>query len=63
MDLSKAFDTSGQSLLITKLEVYGFNSLSSEFMKNYLTNRKQKCKIGNCFTIWRKVTSRVPHFF
>ena len=41
MDLPKAFDTLGHSLLITKLRVYDFDSLSLEFVKNYLTNRKQ----------------------
>ena len=59
MDLSKAFDTLDHFLLIAKLEAYGFDSLSLEFMKNYLTNRKQRCKIGNCFSIWRKITSGV----
>ena len=60
MDLSKAFDTLDHSLSIAKLEAYSFDSLSLEFMKNYLTNRKQKCKVGNCFIIWRKITSGVP---
>ena len=41
MDLAKAFNTLDHSLLIAKLEAYGFDSLSLEFMKNYLTNRKQ----------------------
>ena len=60
MDLSKAFDTLDHSLLIAKLEAYGFDNLSLEFMKIYLTNRKQRCKVGNCFSIWRKITSGVP---
>ena len=60
MDLSKAFDNLDHSLLIAKLEAYGFDSLSSEFMKNYLTNRKQRSKVGNCFSIWRKIRSGVP---
>ena len=53
MDLSKAFDTLDYSLLIAKLEDHGFDSLTLEFMKNYLTNRKQRCRVGNCFSIWR----------
>ena len=60
MDLSKAFDTLDHSLLLAKLEAYGFDSLSLEFMKNYPTNRKQRCKVGNCFSVWRKITSGVP---
>ena len=51
IDVSKAFGTLDQSLLIAKLEAYGFDSLSLEFMKNYLTNRKQRCKVENCFSI------------
>ena len=60
MGLSKAFDILDHSLLIAKLEAYGFDSLSLEFMKNYLTNRKQRCMVGNCFSIWRTITSGVP---
>ena len=60
MDLSKAVDTLDYSLLIAKLEEYGFDSLTLEFMKNYLTNRTQRCRVGNCFSIWRKITSGVP---
>ena len=63
LDLCKAFDTLDHLLLIAKLEAYGFNSLSLEFMKNYLINRKQRCKVGSCFSIWRKNTSGVPQGF
>ena len=50
MDLSKAFGTLDNSLSIAKLEAYGFDSLSLELMKNYLTNRKLRCKVRNCFS-------------
>ena len=60
MDLPKAFNTVDHSLLIAKLEAYSFNSLSLEFIKNYLTNRKQICNLGNCFSIWRKIRSGIP---
>ena len=64
MDLSKAFGTLDHSLLIAKLETYGFDSLFLEFMKNYLKNRKKRCKTGNYFSIWRKLdqaSSKVPY--
>ena len=51
MDLPQVFDILDHSRLIAKLEAYGFNSLSLEFMKNYLTNRKQRCKVENCFSM------------
>ena len=59
MNLSKAFDTLDYSVLIAKLEAYVLDSLSLEFVQNYLTNRKKRCKVGNCFSIWRKITSGV----
>ena len=51
MDLPQVFDILDHSRLIAKLEAYGFNSLSLEFMKNYVTNRKQRCKVENCFSM------------
>ena len=49
MDLSKIFDTLDHSLLRDKLEVCGFNNLSIKFMRNHLTNRKQRFKVKNSF--------------
>ena len=46
--------------VIAKHEAYGFDSLTLEFIKKYLTNRKQRCKAGNCFSICRKIASGVP---
>ena len=46
IDLSKVFNTLVHSLLTAKLD-----SLSLEFMKNYLTNRKQRSKVGNCYGV------------
>ena len=51
MDLSNAFETLDHSLLITKYETYDFDSLSLEYIKKNLTNRKQGCKVGNCFSV------------
>ena len=39
MDLSKAFDTINQSLLLAKLEAYGFSMTSLKLMQSYLCNR------------------------
>ena len=41
VDLKKAFDTVDFSILINKLEHYGFRGKSNIWFQNYLTNRKQ----------------------
>ena len=49
MGLSKAFDTLDHSLQLPKLSAYGFDNNSLSFVRNYLTNRIQRCKIENHF--------------
>mgnify|MGYP001792265277 CR=1 FL=1 len=60
MDLSKAFDTLNHNLLIAKLEAYGFSMDSLVFIKDYLSNRFQRCKIGDHISEWRKIKTGVP---
>ena len=60
IDLSKAFDTLDQSLFLAKLSVYGFDNNSLSFVRSYLTNRIQRCKIENHFSNWREITTGVP---
>ena len=50
MDLSKAFDSLNHELLLAKLKTYGLDSNSVTFIKSYLTNRLQRCKINNSFS-------------
>ena len=47
IDLSKAFDCISLDLLIAKLNAYGFDKKSLTFILAYLTNQKQKTKIGS----------------
>ena len=44
MDLSKAFHPLNHDLLIAKLGAYGFETDALRYIKNYLTNRKQRIK-------------------
>ena len=60
MDLSKAFDSLNHELLLAKLKAYGLDSNSVTFMKSYLTNRLQRCKINNSFSEWGKVLNGPP---
>ena len=59
MDLPKAFDTLDHSLLLAKLSAYGFDNNSLGFVRSYLTNRIQRCKIENDFSNWRQITTGV----
>ena len=61
-DLSKAFDSLGHKLLIAKLDAYGFGKESLELIYNYLSFRKQRVKINNCFSSWGNITSGVPQW-
>ena len=41
VDLKKAFDTIDHSILLTKLDLYGFRGITNTFLQPDLTNRKQ----------------------
>ena len=63
MDLSKAFDSLSYDLLLAKLEAYGLDNNAVKFMRSYLTNRLQRCKINNFlmnFSEWEKISAGVP---
>ena len=59
-DLSKAFDTLPHDLLIAKLHAYGIGNDSIKLISNYLTNRKQRCKVGSSYSIWSDIVNGVP---
>ena len=59
MDLSKAFDVI--DLLLAKLKVYGVGERSFVlFIKEYLSRRQQRVKIGDTFFNWKGVIRGVP---
>ena len=49
VDLSKAFNTINQSLLLAKLKAYGFSNKSLVLMCSYLKNIKQKTQSNDYF--------------
>ena len=60
MDLSKAYDCIPHELLIAKLKCYGIGNGSLRLLLDYLTNRKQRRKIGSSFSSWCDINTGVP---
>ena len=60
MDLSKAYDCLPHDLLIAKLAAYGFGPNSLALISNYLSQRKQRVKVGSTFSEWQEIVSGVP---
>ena len=60
MDLSKAFDCLPHSLLIAKCHSYGLNYSSCCLLADYLSDRKQRVKLGNSRSSWNTLTKGVP---
>ena len=59
-DLSKAFDCLPHDLIIAKLHAYGFDKASLRLMHSSLTDRYQKVKINNSYSLWSLIKHRVP---
>ena len=59
MDLSKAYDCIPHELLIAKLKCYGIGNGSLRLLLDYLTNRKQRTKIGTSFSSWCDINTGV----
>ena len=60
MDLSKAFDSIPHGLLLAKLNSYGMSENACHLIKSYLSNRKQRVKIGVNRSNWRYMERGVP---
>ena len=59
-DLSKAFDSLSHDLLIAKLNAYGFDQESLEFIRCYLKERIQRTKVGSCYSSWKLIKIDLP---
>ena len=58
-DLSKAFDCLSHELIVTKLHAYGFDKQALELMNNYLSEKKQRTKLGVHHSSWKEIPSGV----
>ncbi len=60
VDLSKAFDTLNNEILLQKLNYYGVNDTSLNLFKNYLTDRKQYVEYNEVNSDMLNITTGVP---
>jgi hypothetical protein len=60
MDFMKAFDKVPQKRLIKKMERYGINNKTINWVRNFLTDRKQKVSVNGAESISHDVTSGIP---
>ena len=60
VDLSKAFDCLPHRLLLAKLSAYGLSNDSCHLLMSYLSERKQRVKIGNARSSWSEIIKGVP---
>lgn len=55
MDLSKAFDTIPQALLLARLSAYGLNGSACALLEDYLSGSMQRVKVGDAYSSWQSV--------
>ena len=60
LDLSKAFDTLNNNILLHKLKQYGLSKNSTGLIKNYLENRTQYVNFDNVNSDHQKISTGVP---
>ena len=58
--LSKAFDCLPHDLLLAKLHAYGIDTKSLNLLSSYLSNRKQRVRVGNFYSSWHDILTGVP---
>jgi len=60
MDLSKAFDCLPHDLIIAKLSAYGLSDSACTLIHSYLSERKQRVKLGSNHSPWLETKKGVP---
>ena len=54
-DFSRAFDCLHHELLIANLNAYGLDIKSVKLFQQYLSNGKQRVKVGNAYSSWKEI--------
>ena len=60
LDLRKAFDVIPHNFILGKLKYYGIKGNEYDWMKAYLTDRRQFVIVNNCISESVKIRSGVP---
>ena len=60
MDLSKAFDCLPHDLLKAKLKAYSLSVGAVDLLDSYLSNRRQRVKLGPSASNWEPLFKGVP---
>ena len=60
LDYSKAFDTANHNIILAKLQSFGFKGEALEWVKSYLSDRKQKVKNDLGESEWIHLQNGVP---
>ena len=60
LTISKAFDCLNHELLIAKLNAYGFTLPALKLIHNYLSNRKQRVRANDSYSLWQDILFGVP---
>ena len=60
LDFCKAFDTVPHVRLLKKLEAYGVAGKLLNWIRDFLSNRKQRVRVGDCMSTEKDVTSGIP---
>jgi len=59
MDLSKAFDTLPHELIVLKLKEYGADEATTTLIRDYLSNRFQRVRLGDTLSNWQSISVKV----
>ena len=59
-DLPKAFDCIPHDLIISKLEAYGLHIDRLKLIHSYLSNRKQRVKVNDAYSLSKDIFYGVP---
>ena len=60
MDFSKIFDTIRHDLIIAQLDAYSFSYDALQYMRSYLTNRKQRVPVNSDLSTWENIIAGIP---